>query len=121
MSFFARRTCWDLAVAVCHRYVTSALEASRRRDKTTKERIGPLVGLEVRKPTRDISRGLDLANIYADSPYEEEHFDAILYLTRISLFSFRHRGRIVVVCLRAFGLLALASFGNIPSPLRSLG
>lgn len=48
--------------ALCHRYVISALEASA----TQRRKNRPPVGLEVRKASRDISRGLDSVNIYAD-------------------------------------------------------
>lgn len=61
--------------AVCHWYVTSALEASTTRRRKNR----PAVGLEVRKATRDILRGLDSTNIYAYSARGNEYPDVTLF------------------------------------------
>lgn len=72
--FFFRVAHVGFGHAVCHRYVTSALEASATRRRKNR----PPVGLEVRKATRDILRGLDSTNIYAYSARGNEYLDITL-------------------------------------------
>lgn len=69
---------------LCYRYVTSAFEASATRQRKNR----PPVGLEVRKATRDISRGLDSANIYADSARGNEYFDVTLFMGPMGILSY---------------------------------
>lgn len=62
-----------------------------RRDATLLQRKNrPPVGLEVRKATRDISHGLDSANIYADSARGSEYFDVTLFIIRVYMFFFSY-------------------------------
>lgn len=56
-------------------------------DETRQRKNRPPVGLEVRKATRDISRGLDSANIYADSARGNEYFDITLFMSGMHMFS----------------------------------
>lgn len=87
-----------------------------RRDATRQRKNRPPVGLEVRKATRDISRGLDSANIYADSARGNEYFDVTLFMGSMCILSYYIITIIIIliyIILHHFIVTLVAYSGNV--------